>query len=219
MFKKASPNKIFCVSFQRNGTTSTGNFFSDHGFKTAGYPVSKMNHWTLEWFKGNYEAIFNSKDFKRNSVFEDDPWWCGDFYKYLFNRFPDSKFILIERNPNNWFDSMLKHSSGKSIGNTFLHASLYNRLLDLDSSMMENAYTNVVDRKLLINPDLKEEYQKIYLSHNLAVKCFFETQDPTRLFIGKLEDKDLWIKMGEYFGINVQSDYKSHENASNFRTY
>ena len=61
-------------------------------------------------------------------VFEDDPWWITDFYKLLYHRFPKSKFILLERDPDKWFDSMVSHSGGLVLGNTHRHSYIYDRL-------------------------------------------------------------------------------------------
>lgn len=47
--------KIFVISFQRTGTTSTGRFLSDHNYRVATYSISKRNNWTLKWFKGDFE--------------------------------------------------------------------------------------------------------------------------------------------------------------------
>ena len=38
-------SKIFCISFQRTGTTSVGQFFKDHGYLVATNPVSRANDW------------------------------------------------------------------------------------------------------------------------------------------------------------------------------
>ncbi len=83
-------SKIFCISLQRTGTTSTGQFYKDHGYSVATFDMSFKNLWTVDYFRGNYEVIFRSKDFGSSQVFEDDPWWIGDFYKVLYHRFSDS---------------------------------------------------------------------------------------------------------------------------------
>src|SRR5690554_7497619 len=110
LFKRVNKSKIFCLSMQRTGTTSVGKFFKEYGFKVAGWNVSNRNKWSYSWELGDFETIFNSKDFKDNQVFEDDPWWLPEFYKVLYHRFPDSKFILFTRNEDAWFNSMMNHS-------------------------------------------------------------------------------------------------------------
>jgi hypothetical protein len=42
-----------------------------------------MQHgWTKLWLDGNFEQIFQSTEFLEADVFEDDPWWCPEFYKF-----------------------------------------------------------------------------------------------------------------------------------------
>lgn len=207
--------KIFCISFQRTGTTSTGDFFKDHGYKVANSSVSRHYHWTFDWLKGDYDKIFKSIHFIKYQVFEDDPWWCNDFYKVLFHRFPNSRFILLERDPNKWFDSMVSHSNGKTLGNTFIHASLYNRLdeyhLIKNSNLIIKGET---DNLMDLTEKHREHYIKIYTSRNNEVKRFFKEHAPKRLFNAKLEDNFVWKKMGVFFNIHVTNNYKSHTNAS-----
>ena len=81
---KTKKQKIFCISIQRTGTTSVGDFFEKHNYRRAGWYHSKENNWGKLYFDGNYEAIFSSMDFKNNDVFEDGPESIGHFYKYLF---------------------------------------------------------------------------------------------------------------------------------------
>jgi hypothetical protein len=212
--------KIFCISLQRTGTTSTGRFFKDHGYSVATYGVSKANTWTLSYFQGDFEKIFKSKDFKRFQVFEDDPWWLGDFYKVLYHRLPNSKFILLERDSDKWFDSMVSHSGGKTLGNTHLHCSFYQRLGDyykLMDAEWGNVYTGVVDNALPLGEGQREHYTRFYRIRNDEVKLFFRHHDENRLFNAGLEDEGLWQKMGDFFNIDVIPEYNVHVNKSSDR--
>ncbi|TXB63698.1 hypothetical protein FRY74_12570 [Vicingus serpentipes] len=206
-------NKIFCISYQRTGTTSTGQFFKDHGYKVATWGISNSNKWSLSWLKGDYEKIFKSFHFKKHQVFEDGPWWCNDFYKVLFHRFPKSKFILLERNPDKWFDSMLSHSNGKTLGNTHLHSILYNRELDFHNLGKKLAYySGEIDNLLPLQEKHREHYKNIYITRINEIKMFFEIHNPDRLFFGSLEDKQVWNKIGVFFNIPVKENYNSHAN-------
>lgn len=206
-------SKIFCISLQRTGTTSTGRFFKDHGYSVATYGVSSQNDWTISYFNGNYEKIFKSRDFKKAQVFEDDPWWVGDFYKVLYHRFPDSKFILLERDANKWFDSMVSHSKGRTLGITHIHCTIYQRLKEFhDSPSGENVYTQIIDNALPLGEAQREHYTSFYAIRNKEVKLFFQHLNHNRLFTARLEDKDLWRKMGRVFGIDVDPAYSIHLN-------
>jgi hypothetical protein len=209
--------KIFCISLQRTGTTSTGRFFKDHGYSVATYWVGKENSWTTSYFKGDYETIFRSKDFRRSQIFEDDPWWVGDFYRVLYHRFPTSKFILLERDANKWFDSMVSHSNGRTLGITHIHCTQYQRLKEFHEVVgikQNNVYTNVIDNALPLGEEHREHYTSFYKIRNEEVKLFFHHHDSRRLFNAQLEDEKLWQKMGVFFYIDVDSKYRIHLNKS-----
>lgn len=208
--------KIFCISFQRTGTTSTGKFFKDHGYHVAGYNRSRKNDWTLKWFSGNHEAIFNSTDFRLFQVFEDDPWWCLDFYKVLFHRFPSARFILFERDSDAWFNSMVAHSGGKTLGNTYRHSKIYRREVEFYKLFgSRELYSREVDNLLPMANMHRDHYTSLYELRIREVKEFFNQFDATRLFVGKLEDSQKWIKLGDFIGIQVDDAYDVHVNKSN----
>ncbi len=209
--------KIFCISFQRTGTTSTGQFFRDRGFRVASWSMSRRNDWTLKWFRGDYEAIFRSVEFKYSQVFEDDPWWCADFYKVLFHRFPASRFILLERDADQWFDSMVAHSKGKSLGNTHCHAATYSRMEEYYAlgAVKEHAYTADIDNLLPLDDAYREHYKRVYANRHREVKLFFEVHDSTRLFNARIEDPKLWPKLGAFFRLEVAPGYAVHVNKTN----
>ena len=209
--KISSKPLIFCISFQRTGTTSVGQFFADHNFRVATSYTSRTNEWTLKWFKGDYESIFNSLTFRSHQVFEDDPWWCLDFYKVLFHKFPNSKFILLERDADKWFDSMVTHSGGKTLGNTLIHSHLYRR----ENEYYETCdnigfYKNQTDNSLTISEKNRTHYTEIYKLRNQEVKDFFKHFASERLFYGSLEDVQKWTKIGAYCGFNVDINYGVH---------
>jgi len=208
--------KIFCISLQRTGTTSTGQFFKDYGYPVANYGVSQLNAWTLHYWEGDFESIFLSYDFKKAIVFEDDPWWLGDFYKVLYHRYPKSKFILLERDADKWFDSMVFHSKGKTLGNTHLHCAFYHRLKEFHESdaRSENIYTDIIDNALPLEEAQREHYTNFYRIRNKEIKMFFQHHDDTRLFNADLDDKCLWQKMSTFFHCEVDEGYSVHLNKS-----
>lgn len=192
-----------------------GEFFRQHGRSVATWQVSRANEWSLSWFKGDHERIFSSEAFLTNEVFEDDPWWLGDFYKVLFHRFPDARFVLLERDADRWFDSMVAHSGGRTLGNTHRHANLYRREEEYAALPgRPGAYTNDIDNLLPLNEEHREHYKRIYNARNREIAWFFERFGPQRLFQGRLEDPLVWKHMGDAFGIRVADGYTVHANAS-----
>ena len=198
---------------QRNGTSSCGQFLKDFGYRVATYPVSSQMGWSYDWLDGNFDAIFKSLTFHSFQAYEDDPWWSPDFYKYIYYRFPKSRFILFSRDSNKWFDSMLRHSKGKNPGNTYGHSKVYQRLYDYyfnkDQCEGFNPANNQVDNLLTLEGK-REHYIRVYETYNREVLDFFENHNPSRLFTGKLEDDNKWIKLGEFLNISVSPEYNVH---------
>ena len=213
-------SRIFCISMQRSGTTSVGKFFRDCGLKWAGWPADEANDWSGSWYKGDYEAIFASKDFRAANAFEDSPWWLPGFYRILFNRFPGSRFVLLTRDPDAWFQSMMRHSAGNVIGNARIHCTIYRRELEylgllyrgeIDEKIENQIYS---EKTLKITPAHAEHYKAIYRLHNTEVREFFDSNAPGSLHVGELDDHAKWQRLGKFIGVQVPAGYESHENRS-----
>lgn len=218
MFFKKKKNKIFCISMQRTGTTSVGEFFKKNGFKVADWPMSFKNKWSYHWEQGDFETIFNSEDFKNNQVFEDDPWWLPEFYKVLYHRFPDTKFILLTRDEDAWFKSMLSHSKGQNPGNTKRHCKVYRREEDFYQLISDDQLKDYDEKSidnLLSLRGYEDHYKTLYSIRNKEIMEFFNKNAPESLFVAKLEDPNKWQKLGEFFNIKISADLEVHANKSN----
>ena len=219
LFKKGKyAPKIFCISMQRTGTTSVGDFFEYHGYKRSGWPDVKKYNWGKKWFDGDYESILNSKAFFEKQMFEDSIGSFGDGYKFLFHRFPNAKFILLTRDKDKWFNSMLSHSNGKTLGNTFMHCCIYNRESEYYNFIGErHNYNSVdVDNLMELTEEHRKHYTQIYKNRNRQALDFFKCEDPnnTRFIHLKLEDIEKWKKLGAFFGFTVKDDFEMHSNSS-----
>lgn len=211
--------KYFCISIQRTGTTSVGKFFRDFGFRWAGWPTSLRNHWVGSWYEGDFERIFSSLDFRLANAYEDAPWFAPEFYKVLYHRFPRSKFILFRRDPDAWFQSMLKHSGGNIIGKSRTHSKYYRRELEYFDLLQSGRIDEALENKIHSEKTMKlggwaEHYKELYRLHNIEIQDFFNRHDPTALHVGNLEDPAKWQKLGAYLGVHVPSHYEAHENKS-----
>lgn len=93
--------KIFCIGFQKTGTTSLGHALEILGYRVCG-PIGvtdprievKAMDWALEKIP-HYDA------------FQDNPWPM--LYQELDRLYPGSKFILTSRHPRSWIKSAKKY--------------------------------------------------------------------------------------------------------------
>jgi len=201
---------------QRNGTTSVGDFFRYFQYPVARWQDSWDNNWSKLWYEGNFQAIFNSGEFKSFQVFEDDPWWLPEFYKVLYHRFPKAKFVLFYRDSEAWFNSMLTHSKGKTLGNTRRHCKIYRRELEFynmwDSKIIDPT-DNEIDNLLSLEGK-KQHYKEIYEIRNREVIDFFDSTEDGKLFHCNLADANKWEKLGNFFGIAIPENFSMHANNS-----
>jgi len=201
--------KIFCISYQRTGTTSTGRFLRDLGYRWAGWKTAETERWCESWLDGDFEAIFRSQEFQQAQAFEDAPWFFPDFFKQLYHRFPGAKFILLKRDPQKWFQSMITHSGGWGPGEPSLHAKIYRREVEL---IIRQAQNQSPEPSRLRLEGMEKHYTTQYQQHIFEALKFFRSHGPEALFHGNLEDPDIWIKMGQFLGHQVPPNYRCHEN-------
>jgi hypothetical protein len=209
--------KIFCISTQRTGTTSVGDFLVDHGFRVAREHHGVENNWNYLCDAGDYDSIFNSLAFRSFQAFEDSPWWWPHLYRILFHKFPTSKFILFLRNSDKWFDSMMSLKNGKILGNTERHCRLYRRLHEFYNKLDQDPHfkPTINDKDQLMSlKGMRTHYINIYNELNREKIEFFKRHARNRLFICELEDNKKWLKLGNFLNVDVSHDYDVHSNKS-----
>ncbi len=196
---------VFCIGMQRSGTTSFGNFCADTlGLKRRGFDISIANEWTRAWMEGRHERIFASPDFRTTQVFEDDPWWCPDYYKVLAPRFPGAKFVLITRDSAKWFRSLKAHSGGKSLGHTDLHVAIYGRADEFEALKADARKSGIPFKKInwqgLSLEGWDDHYKAAYEAHTAAATAWFAEHAPDRFLHIDLDDPDKFRKVAVFLG-------------------
>jgi hypothetical protein len=219
LIRYKNTKRVFCISMQRTGTTSVGQFFKDFNFRWAGWPQDKSNKWSMSCYEGDFDKIFLSPDFIKANAFEDSPWFYPEFYKILYHKFPNTKFVLFTRDPNDWFDSMVSHSKNNILGRSRSHSKVYRRELEyfdyLNKVDFDEKKENDIDaEKTMKLTGQREHYINIYRRHNIEVQDFFKRHSPDSLIVCELGDPDKWQKLGFFLDVNVPSTYDSRQNAS-----
>lgn len=156
------------------------------------------------WFRGDYEGIFSSPAFQDAEVLEDDPWWCPGFFRIVAERFPEARFILLERDPDAWFDSMCRHSGGRNPGWSDIHARIYGRDHDLAEVLRLQPSLQPEEWSHLSIVEHREHYKAVYHAHGEAVRSYFRDR-PDRLFVGRLDDPDVFPAMCRFAGVEYDA--------------
>ncbi|GAH96486.1 unnamed protein product, partial [marine sediment metagenome] len=113
-------------------------------------------------------------------------------YKILYHRFPNAKFILFTKDPDSWYQSMIKHSDGDIIGRGMTHCKVYRRELEyfdlLQAGKIDEKNENQLSTKKVMKlTNQAEHYKEIYRLHKLEVQDFFDRFSPDSLHVGNLD--------------------------------
>jgi hypothetical protein len=98
--------KVFCIGFSKTGTTSL-----EYALEKLGYNVCH-GHWNLKhndyllalWIHQDLEEIRRMSRYW--DAFADAPWGGTELYRALHSWYPDAKFVLTLREPEDWYRSL-----------------------------------------------------------------------------------------------------------------
>jgi hypothetical protein len=104
LFRKPSYGpKVFCIGFNKTGTTSLGQ-----ALEILGYHHSSFNRkvWVEFYLKGRFDKLVEYT--AKFDSFDDLPWLKQDMIPILDKRFPGSKYIYLERDESSWKRSLAR---------------------------------------------------------------------------------------------------------------
>src|SRR3990172_4553355 len=93
--------KVFGLGFHKTGTSSLASALHVLGYKVCGQQNNLANDLT----NGNIQSFIDLA--KNYDGFEDDPWHL--LYKEMDLAFPNSKFVLTDRDVDSWYKSCQNH--------------------------------------------------------------------------------------------------------------
>jgi len=174
--------KVFVTGFNRTGTTSLGEACQLLGLSVLGLDRQTF----VEVVNGRWGRAFALAD--AYQAFHDWPW--GLVYKQMSVAYPDAKFILTERDEDQWFESMLRYGKTHHI--------------------------DTIYRRVMFGKDPKEQdrdhCQQIYRTHNQAVRNWF-AKSPERLLILPTDEFG-WEPVCNFLGLDKLPFSFPHVNRS-----
>lgn len=103
LLKSSYESKVFCVGFNKTGTTTLGKSFELLGYRNSSF---NKNVWRNYYLKGRIgKVLYYTSKF---DSFDDLPWLKEDLIPILDETFPGSKFVYLERSIDNWKNSISK---------------------------------------------------------------------------------------------------------------
>lgn len=164
--------KVFCIGFQKTGTTSLYAALTRLGWRTAAVVGRDLSA---------EELRAQAKDLcietaRRFDAAEDMPWPL--FFRDLDAAFPGSKFILTLRESESWYRSVLDHFGATP---DEMHKFVYG----------DGAAAPAGNR---------DAYLGVYETHNAAVLDYFRDR-PKDLLVMDLAAGDGWRKLASFLGV------------------
>lgn len=102
LFKAPKYNeKVFCIGYNKTGTTSLGKSLEMLGYNNTSF---NKRVWRSFYKQGNIDKIINFTA-KFDSA-DDLPWLKEDMIPILDKKFPNSKFIYLDRDEKSWKNSI-----------------------------------------------------------------------------------------------------------------
>lgn len=181
--------KIFSLSFHKSGTTSLHQFFLANGVRSLHYPktVNGVNYAkAVAEVADDPEAVL-ARLLPVIDAYDahcDAPW--GGLAPELVKAFPDARFVLLTRDPEQWWDSLARHWRLGSFGR-YLSAFEYVQYRRYMPAERGRLYTRA-DKDHFIAAIRRQvaEVQKIV--------------PPDRLLTVDLADPDKARKLAEFLG-------------------
>lgn len=179
MIEYKNEKKVIGIGLHKTGTSTLGDALIKLGYKVVGARLDL----TESLKKGHIKPAIQLA--KRFDALQDVPWAL--LYKELDNAFPNSKFILTERNEDKWLNSILKHFGNRHWD---MHEWIYGKGVAKGNEII---------------------YRNKYRNHNKEVKQYFNNR-PNDLLVMSFENGDEWEKLCDFLNIPVPKTKFPHSN-------
>lgn len=166
--------KVFCVGFQKTGTTSLYFALKTLGLRVTGSVGLDLSAEELA-ANGAALCIETMRDF---DAAEDMPWPL--YFRELDKAYPGSKFILSVRDADAW------------------HASIDRHFGDVDTPMHRFVYGADAGRAR----GAKARWVERMIAHEIDVKSHFANR-PDDLLVMDLEAGDDWTPLCAFLGVEI----------------
>lgn len=177
--KQPHKPRVFCVGWHKTGTTTLGLALIKLGYSVVGcrmdmvHPLNRGDLETVVRTAGDFDAV------------QDIPW--AALFRELDQAYPNSKFILMERDEAAWLASARRHFKDADIP---LHKWIYG------------------EGRLIGNEAM---YLERYRRHNEEVKSYFADR-PGDLLVMNLSAGDSWPVLCKFLNCGIPRSRFPYEN-------
>lgn len=182
--KKKKEVKIFCIGFNKTGTTSLEKALTTHGFKLGDQRKGELllEDWSIRNFESTIKLSYTA------DAFQDTPFSLPFTYIALDNHFPNAKFILTIRDSSKeWYDSLIR-----------FHLKIWGKDQDILSAedlkqinYVKKGWAYLANKAIFDTADNdvynEQKLCEIYERHNADVIDYFKTR-PEKLLVLNLKN-------------------------------
>ncbi len=205
-------NKIFCIGFNKTGTTTLEQALKDFGYKMGDQRKGELLF--DNWKKRNFKPII--KFCRTAEAFQDIPFSLPFTFQILDYAFPDAKFILtIRDSAEQWYQSLLNfHTKLWASGPIITEEDLKN------APYIRKGWAYEVNKSRFNPPHgkpyHKETLIKSYLHHIYNVEQYFSAK-PNQFIKINVSDKNDYFRLAKFLNKKPVSDgfpwlNKTHTN-------
>lgn len=185
--------KIFCIGFNKTGTTSLYHALTREGIKVGDQPTGERL--LLDYINGNFDPIMQYC--KTARAFQDVPFSLPDTYRHLYEAFPNAKFILSVRDSGDqWYESQLRFAE-KRLGKVPTLSDLKK-----DNYIWKGAYYQFHQAVFGEAVEFEDKKTKIevYNRHMTDVQAFFRDK-PGQLLVLNVASEGAFSEFCNFLGI------------------
>lgn len=216
--------KVFGIGFGKTGTTSLALMFQTY-YKSEHEPnklplisliLGKANHRTKEFrdmVKNIMDSFFTSELNDCNQVYMNSSQLNGLLIEELIEIYPEAKFILTIREPEDWLNSVVNHTVHTNIANNSIWADFRDYLFG-----SKEAYKNLENTKDPNKPYTINQYLDRWLYHNVSIINLFKQKNRlNQLLILKTDEMEEKIpEIAKFLEIPVNTIRPCHGNIGNY---
>lgn len=201
--------KVFCIGFNKTGTTSLERALKEFGYRTGKQREGELllDDWIQRDFRRIIELCHTA------DAFQDVPFSLPDTYRILGQAFPGSKFILSVRDfPEVWYDSMTRFHTrliGKGSLPTASDLKAFEYVHKGWLLKSKKAVYGVADSDIYN----KEAHVRQYMMHDASVAEYF-SQRPDQLVTLNLKAPDAMEALCHFLNIKFTGQTMPYLNKS-----
>ena len=212
-------NKIFGIGFNKTGTTTLEKILQCYGYKMPNQQEQE-SRLTKQTYQTNYSEL---KDFcSRFDAFQDLPFSQGFTFIVADSLFPNSKFILTERDSESWYNSMKTYYLRNYLDNISKpicekdvkgkYKYLYSGYLDISNEYLLTTFEGNQKKVCWDKFFDKDYYISAYEQRNQDVKKYFASS-PQKLLVIDITKEEDTSKICDFLNIPEQFIFETiHEN-------